>query len=137
MKTNVSAAVGFCLVLVLSLVSEPLVKDAAAQTKTLKIGLITSMTGPIAPAVSVMTDALKPVEELMDKRRNYGQRSEIKRECSQETPFDAPRRYPARKSSIVSQTLVGGVGGNPFLAVEGALSPASACPCREITLPLV
>ena len=68
MKTNVSAAVGFCLVLVLSLVSEPLVKDAAAQTKTLKIGLITSMTGPIAPAMSVMTDALKPVEELMDKR---------------------------------------------------------------------
>ncbi|MGA2107717.1 MAG: hypothetical protein ABSH25_08730 [Syntrophorhabdales bacterium] len=33
MKTIVSAAVGFCLVLVLSLVSEPLVKDAAAQTE--------------------------------------------------------------------------------------------------------
>jgi hypothetical protein len=26
------------------------------------------MTGPIAPTMSVMTDALKPVEELMDKR---------------------------------------------------------------------
>ena len=68
MKTIVSAAVGFCLVVVLSFVNEPLVKDAAAHRKALKIGLITSMTGSTAPAMSVMTDPLKPVEELMDKR---------------------------------------------------------------------
>lgn len=40
----------------------------SAETKTLKIGLITSVTGPMAPAFKPMFDAVKPTEELINRR---------------------------------------------------------------------
>ena len=48
--------------------SSPFTKAAIAEVKTLKIGLITSMTGPMAPAFKPMFDAAKPTEDLMNKR---------------------------------------------------------------------
>ena len=58
-----------CLLLILSLFlfSSPFTKQVKAETKTLKIGLITSMTGPMAPAFRPMFDAVKPTEDLMNK----------------------------------------------------------------------
>lgn len=69
-------------------------KDAAADDNTLKIGLITSMTGPLAPAMSVMVEAMKPVEELMKKRGAFtvkGQKLaiEIIAEDDQSSPMGA------------------------------------------------
>jgi branched-chain amino acid transport system substrate-binding protein len=55
------------LILVLFLLSSPFTKMVKAETKTLKIGLITSMTGPMAPAFRPMFDAVKPTEDLMNK----------------------------------------------------------------------
>lgn len=43
-------------------------KEPAAEGKTLKIGLITSVTGPLAPALKSMVDAAKPAEDLMNQR---------------------------------------------------------------------
>jgi branched-chain amino acid transport system substrate-binding protein len=40
----------------------------AAEAKVLKIGLITSATGPMAPAFKSLLDAAKPLEDLMNKR---------------------------------------------------------------------
>ena len=40
----------------------PFVEEAAADTKTLKIGIITSITGPMAPAFKPIFDAAKPGE---------------------------------------------------------------------------
>ena len=59
-----------CLVLILALFSLPsfFVQEAAAQAKTFKFGLISSMTGPMAPAFKNIIDAAKPAEDLMNKR---------------------------------------------------------------------
>jgi branched-chain amino acid transport system substrate-binding protein len=43
-------------------------KEAAAQAKTFKFGLISSMTGPMAPPFKSLIDAAKPAEDLMNKR---------------------------------------------------------------------
>jgi ABC-type branched-subunit amino acid transport system substrate-binding protein len=42
--------------------------SAMAQTKTVKIGLITSVTGPMAPGFRPILEAAKPAEELMNQR---------------------------------------------------------------------
>ena len=65
------------LVLVLTLCAS----QASAETKTLKIGLITSVTGPMAPAFKPMYDAVKPTEELINARGGVtvaGQKYDIK-----------------------------------------------------------
>ena len=43
-------------------------KEPAAKAKTLKIGLITSITGPLAPALKALADAAKPAQDLMNQR---------------------------------------------------------------------
>jgi branched-chain amino acid transport system substrate-binding protein len=59
-----------CLVLILALFSLPslFVQEAFAQAKTFKFGLISSMTGPMAPAFKSLIDAAKPAGDLMNKR---------------------------------------------------------------------
>ena len=52
------------LPLLFLLISLP--RPASAQTKTLKVGLITSVTGMMAPAFKPMFDAAKPAEELIN-----------------------------------------------------------------------
>jgi branched-chain amino acid transport system substrate-binding protein len=44
---------------------------ASAETKTLKIGLVTSVTGAMAPAFKPMYDAAKPVEDLINSRGGF------------------------------------------------------------------
>jgi len=58
------------LLLIFALSSFPvfLVKEAAAQVKTLKIGLITSVTGPMAPGFRPILEAAKPAVDLMNQR---------------------------------------------------------------------
>lgn len=56
------------IALVLSWGAFPHGNLSAAETKTLKIGLITSVTGPMAPAFKPMYDAVKPTEELINSR---------------------------------------------------------------------
>ncbi|MGD0915170.1 MAG: ABC transporter substrate-binding protein [Thermodesulfobacteriota bacterium] len=65
-----SVLIVYCLLVILALFSLPsfLVQEAAAQTKTLKIGLISSMTGPMAAGFKNIIDAAKPAEDLMNKR---------------------------------------------------------------------
>jgi branched-chain amino acid transport system substrate-binding protein len=56
-------------------------REAAAETKTLKIGLITSATGPMSPAFKPIVDAAKPSEELINQRGGItvkGQKYNIK-----------------------------------------------------------
>ena len=43
-------------------------RDAFAQTKTLKIGLVASMTGPLAPAFKSAITAAKPAADFMNQR---------------------------------------------------------------------
>ena len=59
-----------CVLLILALFpsSSFFVNEAAAQTKMLRIGLITSVTGPMAPAFKPMYDAVKPTEDLINQR---------------------------------------------------------------------
>lgn len=91
-----------CAAIVLCLLSsfavlffcDSFVKEAAADDNILKIGLITSMTGPLAPPMSVMVEAMKPVEELMEMRGGIsvnGQRYAIRiiAEDDQSTPVGA------------------------------------------------
>jgi branched-chain amino acid transport system substrate-binding protein len=54
----------FMCVAVMMLASSP----ASAQTKTLKLGLITSMTGPMAPAFKPMVEAAKPTADLLNQK---------------------------------------------------------------------
>ena len=83
MKRRGSISIVSCLLLLfaLFLLSSSFVADAAAQAKTLKIGLITSVTGPMAPAFKPMYDAVKPTEDLMNQRGGVtvgGQKYNIK-----------------------------------------------------------
>lgn len=48
--------------------SLPFAHEAAAQTKTLKIGLISSVTGPMAPAFKSELDAAKPAGDLLNQK---------------------------------------------------------------------
>lgn len=61
----------FCfLVLVFSFIlfSGSFIKEATAAENTFKIGMITSVTGPMAPAFKPMFDAVKPTEDLINQR---------------------------------------------------------------------
>ena len=49
-------------------IANPCARQAAAETNTLKIGLITSVTGPLAPAMKSIADAAKPAQDLMNQR---------------------------------------------------------------------
>jgi branched-chain amino acid transport system substrate-binding protein len=71
----------FLLLIALFTLLSFVTKEAAAQAKTLKIGLITSVTGPMAPAFKPMYDAVKPTEDLMNQRGGItvkGQKYNIK-----------------------------------------------------------
>jgi branched-chain amino acid transport system substrate-binding protein len=48
--------------------SSSFTQEATAQTKTFKFGLISSMTGMMAPPFKSLIDAAKPAGELMNKR---------------------------------------------------------------------
>jgi branched-chain amino acid transport system substrate-binding protein len=68
-KLSSVTAVCFVLsMLVLFPLANSFAKEAAAEAKTLKIGLITSITGPIAPALKALADAAKPAQDLMNQR---------------------------------------------------------------------
>ena len=67
-KGSVSVVSCLLLMVTLFLFSSSFMKEAAAQAKTFKFGLISSMTGPMAPAFKNITDAAKPAEDLMNKR---------------------------------------------------------------------
>ena len=70
MKKRVSVLVISCLLLMVTLFlfSSSFIQEATAQAKTFKFGLISSMTGPMAPAFKSLIDAAKPAEDLMNKR---------------------------------------------------------------------
>ena len=70
MKKVKSVLVVSCLVLVLGVffLWSSFAKEAAAQAKTLKIGLISSVTGPMAPAFKSELVAAKPAADLMNQR---------------------------------------------------------------------
>jgi branched-chain amino acid transport system substrate-binding protein len=59
-----------CLLFLLTsfFISSSFTKEALAQEKILKIGLVTSVTGPMAPAFKPMYDAVKPTEDLINQR---------------------------------------------------------------------
>ena len=56
------------LAVLLAFFSMPFADDAAAQTNTLKIGLIASVTGPMAPGFKSLVEAAKPAADFMNKR---------------------------------------------------------------------
>ena len=70
MKKKGSVLVVSCLLLTVTLFlfSSSFTKEATAQAKTFKFGLISSMTGPMAPAFKSLIDAAKPAADLMNKR---------------------------------------------------------------------
>jgi len=59
-----------CLLLLLTLfsLSSFFTRESAAQAKTFKFGLISSMTGMMAPPFKSLIDAAKPAGDLMNKR---------------------------------------------------------------------
>ncbi len=82
MKGLLHTSFVFCLSLLLTLALFP---DSFGQTpgqgKVLGLGVITSMTGPMAPAFKPIFDALKPTEDLINQRGGAtvaGQRYSIK-----------------------------------------------------------
>ncbi len=63
--------------LLLLLASSP----SFAETKVLKVGVVTSVTGPMAPAFKPLYDAVKPTEELFNSRGGLtvgGQKYDVK-----------------------------------------------------------
>jgi branched-chain amino acid transport system substrate-binding protein len=70
MKKGGLVLVVVCSLLLLALfsVSSFFVQEPAAQAKTFKFGLISSMTGMMAPAFKSLIDAAKPAGDLMNKR---------------------------------------------------------------------
>jgi branched-chain amino acid transport system substrate-binding protein len=70
MKTARSVLVVPCLPLIFALfiLSSFSTNEAVAQTKTLKIGLITSVTGPMAPSFKPLVDAAKPAADYLNQR---------------------------------------------------------------------
>ena len=68
-------------ILTMILCSGIVVSEAIAETKTLKIGLITSATGPMSPAFKPIVDAAKPSEDLINQKGGItvnGQKYNIK-----------------------------------------------------------
>jgi branched-chain amino acid transport system substrate-binding protein len=83
MKKRGSVCIVSCLLLMgaLFLFSSSFTGEAIAQAKTFKVGLITSVTGPMAPAFKPMFDAVKPTEDLINHRGGVtvkGQKYSIK-----------------------------------------------------------
>jgi len=71
MKKSRTISVGFWVVSVFAiclLSISMLSNDVFAQQKTLKIGLITSVTGPMAPGFMEIVEAAKPAQELLNQR---------------------------------------------------------------------
>ena len=70
MKKVKSVSVVFCLVLVLAVffLWSSFAKEAVAQAKTVKFGLISSVTGPMAPAFKSELDAAKPAADLLNQK---------------------------------------------------------------------
>ncbi len=70
MKKLKSVLAACCVLTMLTLFSfsMPFTGEAAAQTKTLKVGLISSVTGPMAPAFKSELDAAKPTAKLMNQK---------------------------------------------------------------------
>ena len=70
MKTTrlLEVALCFTVLLALGFLSSFLVEGASAQTKTLKIGLITSVTGPMAPGFQTVVNAAKPAADYLNQR---------------------------------------------------------------------
>jgi len=65
-----SSVVFLCLLLAVALCVVPgsYAKEAPGQAKVLKIGLIVSLTGPMAPGFKSMADAAKPAGDVLNKR---------------------------------------------------------------------
>ena len=65
-----SSVVFLCLLLAVALCAVPgsYAKEAPGQAKVLKIGLIVSLTGPMAPGFKSMADAAKPAADVLNKR---------------------------------------------------------------------
>lgn len=70
MKPVRSVSIVSCMLLVLASFSFCLLceGEAAAQTKTLKIGLISSVSGPMAPAFASELGAAKPAADLINQK---------------------------------------------------------------------
>jgi len=69
MKKLLHVSFAFCLSLTLTLVLCPGSSgQTSGQGKVLGLGVITSMTGPMAPAFKPIFDALKPTEDLINQR---------------------------------------------------------------------
>jgi branched-chain amino acid transport system substrate-binding protein len=70
MKKITSVVIASCLFSFFALFpfAGPFVKEATAKAKTIKIGLITSVTGPMAPAFKPMFDAAQPTADLVNQR---------------------------------------------------------------------
>lgn len=68
MKRSSSVLIVFCLMFAVFFPVISFSDKVAAEEKFLKIGLITSMSGPMAPAFKPMIDAVKPIEELLNQR---------------------------------------------------------------------
>ena len=66
-KSDLIACVALSMFTLFSLCA-PFAGDAAAQTKTFKIGLISSVTGPMAPAFKSQIEAGKPTAKLMNQK---------------------------------------------------------------------
>ncbi len=79
MKKPLSVLVSLCVLLTLALF--PLTGSLAAEPNVLKLGLITSATGGMAPAFKSLLDAAKPAEDLFNQRGGVtikGQKYQIK-----------------------------------------------------------
>jgi ABC-type branched-subunit amino acid transport system substrate-binding protein len=79
MKKLLSVRIGLCALLMFALV--PLTNSLAAEQNVLKIGLITSATGAMAPAFKSLLNAAKPAEDLFNQRGGVtinGQKYQIK-----------------------------------------------------------
>jgi branched-chain amino acid transport system substrate-binding protein len=70
MKNLSSVVVVSCTLLLSALfpLASSFAKEPAAEAKTLNIGLITSITGPLAPTLKALADAVKPAQDLMNQR---------------------------------------------------------------------
>ena len=69
MKKPLSIVLFSCVLLMLLLsVAFVCANRAAAETKTLKIGQITSITGPMGFTMKTGLEAVKPAQELMNQR---------------------------------------------------------------------
>ncbi len=64
----VQVVICFLLIFSLFLSAKGLAGESASKSKILKIGLITSITGPMAPAFLSLVDATKPAAELFNRQ---------------------------------------------------------------------